>query len=227
MIATHCLLQRCIYHIATNNHNKENRHKYNDFRAQNVFPAQKVINKIQGDDRKQVEGEGRRFKALKVLKALKALKGFKDLSGLSGPSWLGWLGWPFLPLVSFLIPVPKTHLNFEFTKQATPASCHDCRRQAVGIYQLSSQQSAVSSQQSAVGSQQSAVSSQRSAVGGRRSVNCPFCLHKPLRPSATSPNLGEEWSDGTYRSFLPAPPDLPFRRGGVLGGAIKCSRNIY
>ena len=154
MIATHCLLQRCIYHIATNNHNKENRHKYNDFRAQNVFPAQKVINKIQGDDRKQVEGEGRRFKALKVLKALKALKGFKDLSGLSGPSWLGWLGWPFLPLVSFLIPVPKTHLNFEFTKQATPASCHDCRRQAVGIYQLSSQQSAVSSQQSAISGQQ-------------------------------------------------------------------------
>ncbi len=148
-----------------------------------------------------MEGKGRRFKALKVLKALNALnalKGFKDLSGLSGPSWLGWLGWPFLPLVSFLIPVPKTHQNFEFTKQATPASCHYCRRQAVGIYRSCFLRQSRCLPPALRGLNALKGFKDLRGLRGPSCPNRPFCpLHKPLRPWGTSPNLGEEWLDDT------------------------------
>ena len=56
------------------------------------------------------------------------------------------------PLVFFSLFY--TTILAHYTKGPVAPSCHDCRRQAVGIYRLSSQQSAVSNQQSAISGQQ-------------------------------------------------------------------------
>ena len=74
-------------------------------------------------------------------------------------------------------------------------------RLLAGIQRL---ERAVSSQQSAISGQQSAISGQQSAISGQQSANCPSCSLRPFLPSqtplslcASSPNLGEQWLDGT------------------------------
>ena len=91
------------------------------------------------------------------------------------------------------------------TKQTVPASCHDCRRQAVGINRSSAPKAL------------SAVCLKGlNALKGFKDLSGPTQNRRP-RPSGTPSNL-EGDVHGAVHAISTTPPDLPYRRGGVLRG---------
>ena len=70
--------------------------------------------------------------------------------------------------------------------------------------------------------EQSAIGGQQSAVSGQQSANCPSCSLRPFLPSQTPQSLcASSCSARPPSAISTTPPSLPYRRGGVLGGATQ------